>query len=87
MKVEANNQEEGEYMDTHQPTTGGNGVVNTARDALARALPIDEERIDALAEQARDLDRRAKAFVREHPTATVLSAVALGFLLGRMLRS
>ena len=74
-------------MDTHQPTTGGNGVVNTARDALARALPIDEERIDALAEQARDLDRKARAFVREHPTATVLSAVALGFLLGRMLRS
>jgi ElaB/YqjD/DUF883 family membrane-anchored ribosome-binding protein len=74
-------------MDNQQQTSGGNGVVNSARDVLARALPIDEERIDAVAEQARDLDRRARAFVREHPTATVLSAVALGFLLGRLLRS
>jgi ElaB/YqjD/DUF883 family membrane-anchored ribosome-binding protein len=74
-------------MDHQQPMSGGNGVVNTARDALARALPIDDERLDAVAEQARDLDRRARAFVREHPTATVLSAVALGFLLGRLLRS
>jgi ElaB/YqjD/DUF883 family membrane-anchored ribosome-binding protein len=74
-------------MDQHQPGSGGNGVVNSARDALSRVLPVDDERIDAVAEQARDLDRRARAFVREHPTATVLSAVALGFLLGRLLRS
>ena len=74
-------------MDQQQPMSGGNGVVNTARDVITRALPIDDERIDAVAEQARDLDRRARAFVREHPTATVLSAVALGFLLGRLLRS
>jgi ElaB/YqjD/DUF883 family membrane-anchored ribosome-binding protein len=74
-------------MDHQQQTSGGNGVVNTARDVLTRALPIDDERIDAVAEQARELDRRARAFVREHPTATVLSAVALGFLLGRLLRS
>lgn len=74
-------------MDYQQPMSGGNGVVNTARDVLARALPIDDERIDAVAEQARELDRRARAFVREHPTATVLSAVALGFVLGRLLRS
>jgi ElaB/YqjD/DUF883 family membrane-anchored ribosome-binding protein len=70
----------------HQPMSG-NGVVDTARDALARALPIDDEQLDAVAEQVRDLDRRARAFVREHPTATVLSAVAVGFLLGRLLRS
>lgn len=74
-------------MDYQQSMSGGNGVVNTARDALTRALPIDDEQLDAVAEQARDLDRRARIFVREHPTATVLSAVALGFLLGRLLRS
>jgi len=74
-------------MDHQQSTSGGNGVVDTAREALSRALPIDDEQLDAVAEQARDLDRRARAFVRANPTATVLSAVALGFVLGRLLRS
>jgi ElaB/YqjD/DUF883 family membrane-anchored ribosome-binding protein len=74
-------------MDQQQSMSGGNGVVDTARDALSRALPIDDEQLDAVAEQVRDFDRRARTFVREHPTATVLSAVALGFVLGRLLRS
>jgi ElaB/YqjD/DUF883 family membrane-anchored ribosome-binding protein len=73
-------------MDNNQPMSG-NGVVNTAREVLTRALPIDDEQLDAVAERARDLDRRARTFVREHPTTTVLAAVALGFVLGRMLRS
>lgn len=74
-------------MDQQQSMSSGNGVVDTARQALSRALPIDDEQLDAVTDQIRDLDHRARAFVREHPTATVLSAVALGFLLGRLLRS
>jgi ElaB/YqjD/DUF883 family membrane-anchored ribosome-binding protein len=65
----------------------GPDVIANARDVATRVLPMDPERIDAMAEQVRDLDRRARAFVREHPTTTVVAAVAVGFLIGRILRS
>ncbi|MEQ1501936.1 MAG: hypothetical protein ABMB14_06880 [Myxococcota bacterium] len=61
-------------------------AIDTARDAAARVLPVEPERIDAMADQARQLDRRVRDLVKAYPTSTVLGAVAIGFLAGRMLR-
>jgi ElaB/YqjD/DUF883 family membrane-anchored ribosome-binding protein len=72
-------------MDNHAPLDTDD-PIQTARDVARRFLPMDPEQIDALAERVRELDLRARAFVREHPTATVASAVAIGFVIGRLLR-
>jgi hypothetical protein len=43
------------------------------------------ELIEKLGGYTRELDQRTRAFVREYPTAAVLGAVAMGFVLGRIL--
>ena len=60
--------------------------ISTVRNAAVRVLPVEAERVDAVANQVRDLDRQARAFIQEHPVATVAAAVALGFVIGRVLR-
>lgn len=60
-------------------------AIRAARDAAVRFLPVDPDQADAVAERVRDLDLRARDFVREYPTATVVGAVAVGFLIGRLL--
>ena len=49
--------------------------------------PLDKERLKIIEDGARQLDRRARAFIREHPATVVLAAVAIGFLFGRLVRS
>jgi ElaB/YqjD/DUF883 family membrane-anchored ribosome-binding protein len=48
--------------------------------------PLDRERMKAIEDGARDLDRQARLFIREHPASVVLAAVAVGFLIGRLVR-
>jgi hypothetical protein len=60
--------------------------IDAVKDAALKVLPVDEEQADMVADRVRALDQRARAFVREYPVATVLGAVALGYLLGRVIR-
>jgi ElaB/YqjD/DUF883 family membrane-anchored ribosome-binding protein len=60
--------------------------ISTVRNAAVRVLPVETERVDAVANQVRDLDRQARAFVQEHPIATVAAAIGIGFVIGRVLR-
>jgi ElaB/YqjD/DUF883 family membrane-anchored ribosome-binding protein len=48
---------------------------------------MDSERMQMIQENAKDLDRRARAFIRENPAPVILGAVAVGFLIGRLVRS
>jgi ElaB/YqjD/DUF883 family membrane-anchored ribosome-binding protein len=41
--------------------------------------------MERIGDITRDLDQRTRTFVREYPTAAVLSAVAIGFVFGRLL--
>ena len=61
-------------------------LINVARNAAGRILPIEAERLDAVADRARGIDVQVRRLVREHPAATVMGAVAVGFLVGRLLR-
>jgi len=61
-------------------------LIAVARDAAGRILPVEPDRLDAMADQARGLDQQVRRFVQEYPTATVLGAVAIGFFVGRLLR-
>jgi ElaB/YqjD/DUF883 family membrane-anchored ribosome-binding protein len=69
-----------------QNLRGDNGVASRLEDMASRVLPIDPDRVHEMADRARDLDDRARSFIRENPTTTVLVAAALGFALGRLLR-
>ncbi|MEZ4235891.1 MAG: hypothetical protein R3F59_06955 [Myxococcota bacterium] len=67
-------------------TTNQSDPISTVRDAAVRVLPVQPADADAVAEQVRDLDRRARAFVTEHPLLSVAAAVGIGFAIGRVLR-
>lgn len=69
-----------------QNLRGDNGVASRLEDVASRVLPMDPDRVHELADRARDMDDRARSFIRENPTTTVLVAAALGFALGRLLR-
>jgi ElaB/YqjD/DUF883 family membrane-anchored ribosome-binding protein len=73
-------------MDPENLRGGDNGVASRLEDVASRVLPVDPERVHEFAERARDLDDRARTFIRDNPTTTVLAAAALGFALGRLLR-
>ncbi len=45
-----------------------------------------EDQPDPLLERLQEVDRRARALIRKHPTTVLVAAVALGFLMGRILR-
>jgi ElaB/YqjD/DUF883 family membrane-anchored ribosome-binding protein len=48
-------------------------------------LPDDlQVRISKLREGLADLDQRTRSMVREHPVASVVGAVALGYFVGRL---
>lgn len=72
-------------MDNHAQSSTDD-PIRAARDAAVRFLPIDPDQVDAVADRVRDLDHRARELVREYPTATVVGAVAIGFVIGRLLR-
>jgi ElaB/YqjD/DUF883 family membrane-anchored ribosome-binding protein len=73
-------------MDQENLRGSDNGVASRIEDMASRVLPIDADRVHEFADRARDLDDRARMFIRENPTTTVLVAAALGFALGRLLR-
>jgi len=49
--------------------------------------PINQDQIENIQDTAREINRQARAFIREHPAQTVLAAVAIGFIIGRLVRS
>jgi len=61
-------------------------LIDAARNAAGRILPVEPDRLDTMADQLRGLDQQARRLVQEYPAATVLGAVALGFVVGRLLR-
>ena len=61
-------------------------LIRVARAAAGRILPGEADRLDAVADRARGLDQQVRRLVQEYPAATVLGAVAVGFLVGRLLR-
>jgi len=61
-------------------------LIDTARNAAGRILPMEPDQLDAMADQVRGLDQQVRRLVQESPTATVLGAVAIGFFVGRLLR-
>ena len=60
-------------VDVRNPLTG-NDVQSDASQLMER-----------ISGYTKDLDQRTRTFVREHPTAAVLGAVAIGFFFGRLL--
>jgi ElaB/YqjD/DUF883 family membrane-anchored ribosome-binding protein len=60
-------------VDVRNPLTGNN-VQDDANKLMER-----------VSEYTREIDQRTRAFVREYPTAAVLGAVAVGFLVGRVM--
>jgi ElaB/YqjD/DUF883 family membrane-anchored ribosome-binding protein len=64
---------------------GTNGSSTEHR--VAWPNPLDKQRMQTIENGARDIDRQAKAFIREHPASVVMAAVAIGFLIGRLVRS
>ena len=41
--------------------------------------------MERIGNYTREMDQRTRAFVRQYPTTAVLGAVAIGFVLGRIL--
>lgn len=62
---------------------GGNPVIGGR--SIQDMLPMSNEDIEHYKRQAQDLDRQARAFIRDNPTAVVVGAVAVGFIIGRLL--
>jgi ElaB/YqjD/DUF883 family membrane-anchored ribosome-binding protein len=48
--------------------------------------PLTKENRDAVVDTVTNADRQVRAFIRENPAAVVLGAVAIGFLIGRLVR-
>lgn len=63
----------------------GGGTPMLGGRALREMLPISDEDFERYRRQVEDMDHRARSFVRDNPTTTVIGAVAVGFLIGRLL--
>jgi hypothetical protein len=48
--------------------------------------PLDHDRIESIQGRARELNERVVQFVKENPVQTVVGAVVVGYLLGRLIR-
>lgn len=70
--------------DSHMRNNGGGSPMLGGR-SLQDFVPLSSEEIDHYREQVQDMDRRARTFIRENPTTVVVAAVAIGFVLGRLL--
>jgi ElaB/YqjD/DUF883 family membrane-anchored ribosome-binding protein len=66
------------------PTTTTSQRLDPRVERIVEQLPIDKHDVVRWQEQASDLDRKARGFIRDNPTAAVAGAVALGFLIGRL---
>lgn len=64
----------------------GNGEsARTASDVGEQVIEGAQDALERLRESASELDRRIRKLVHDHPTASVVGAVAVGFLVGRFL--
>ena len=64
-----------------------NGIEGMIEN-LPSKQEIEEAKDAAIAqvkEVVRELDKRTRSFVHDHPTAAVLGAVGIGFVVGRLL--
>lgn len=66
--------------------TATNGHVENGHNPPAWKNPLTRENRDAIVDTVNNADRQIRAFIRENPTAVVLGAVAVGFLIGRLVR-
>jgi len=69
----------------HAPADGSNGVGSPLMDQATRALPLHDPQVRETAERMAEMEKNARRFVKRHPTATVVGAVCVGFLIGRLL--
>lgn len=81
------------YTNGHGHVTNGHGHVDghgrpvdldPRVAAVVDRLPIDRADVAQMQQRASELDRKARSFVRDNPTTTVVAAVAVGFLIGRL---
>lgn len=63
----------------------GGGSPMIGGRSLRELLPISDEDFERYRHQLEDIDHRARSFIRENPTVAVAGAVAVGFLIGRIL--
>ena len=62
------------------------GDVNVRNPLTGNNVNVDANKLaERIGGYTKELDQRTRAFVREYPTAAVLGAVAVGFLIGRVL--
>jgi ElaB/YqjD/DUF883 family membrane-anchored ribosome-binding protein len=63
-----------------QPETGAPYLGDAVRDLEERFAP----RIEEAKEQFNQLNVRVKGFIRENPGTTLLCAVGVGYLIGKL---
>lgn len=62
------------------------GDVNVRNPLTGNNVQEDATKVaERIGDFTKELDQRTRAFVREYPTVAVLGAVAVGFLIGRVL--
>ena len=62
------------------------GDVNVRNPLTGNNVHVDTNKLaEQIGGYTKELDQRVRGFVREYPTAAVLGAVAVGFLIGRVL--
>lgn len=66
--------------------TAAEGQVENGHNPPAWKNPLTKENREAIVDSVSKADRQVRTFIRENPTAVVLGAVAVGFLIGRLVR-
>jgi len=67
----------------HDTSNNGGNTATLRRPTWNNPVPKDQ--LHRVEERAHELDLRARAFIRDNPVAVVCGAVAIGFLVGRLL--
>lgn len=71
-------------MATRPESDNGGGTPMSAR-SMQDFVPLSRDDLERYRDQARELDHQARMFIRENPVAVVVGAVALGFVVGRLM--
>ena len=66
--------------------TGAHNTIDKVADSAATGVDWATENSKVIARKGSDLTEVACGYVRERPIATVAGAVALGYLIGRLLK-
>ena len=73
-------------MDHISDMGNGHDTARRVASQLQENLPEQaQDAIERVREVAGEWDKRTRQFVHDHPTAAVLGAVAIGFVVGRFL--